>query len=363
MKVEFRNCKELEKAYEAAKWAAKLLLHPQPCPFISQWGSYDGDPDDIATRLIAREGFIQYVTMSGAGNYIFTPQSFSFEGAWRSLLDGCPIFHARPFAYLDSISLNSWDEPVEETIPSPYNFIGVELSIYVPIGVDGLCIYREKFYNPDVFLDDDCYDEYENDNDIDAEIKDIINKHHVWLDRYLRGLPTGELKPADLSQRNLRGIDLSYRNLSYANMSYADLRNAKLQRANLFNTDMEGSNLSGSNCQYVNFINAHLIRANFDNARVQGALFLEADLRGASFRETRAEWANFGGAKLDGANFEKAKIDEVAWPLHYVTDDNEGVKMDIRNISWFLSTIVNLKCDEPEFLKLKEIVKLFIREE
>lgn len=210
MRVEFRNDERLGKAYEAMKWSARFWSNPQLCPFAPQWFNYDGDPNDIAERLIINDDIVQYTTMSGAGIYTFSPASFTFEGAWRSLLGGCPVVHARPFSAQQRqliYGVPGWDIP--EDYPTPYNLIGVELSIFVPMGIGGLCVYKEKIHSPEVSLDE-C-DECEFERNLDPEVAEIIRKHQIWLDRYTRWQATGGLEPADLSHRDLRGFNLSYK--------------------------------------------------------------------------------------------------------------------------------------------------------
>lgn len=359
MKVEFRNDGKLGKAYEATRWSAKLWQTQQFCPFTPQWFNYDGDPDDIAERLIIDDNIVQYTTMSGAGTYTFTPNSFTFEGAWRSLLGGCPVVHARPFAAQQRslYGVPGWDIP--EDHPTPFNLIGVELSIFVPMGIGGLCIYKENIYSPDISLDE-C-DECEFEHNLDPEIAEIVRKHQVWLDRYARWQDTGGLKPADLSHMDLSGLNLSYKNLSYANLSHSDLRHTILQYANLSHANLEGADLGHANCTGANFERANLATASFAQAWVQEALFVKADLRDTSFHNARAERANFWGARLAGADFVGADIDGAAWPLYPISEGVSDARMDMKNISWFLEAIVNCQCDDPEFYKLRGIVKLFMK--
>ena len=86
-----------------------------------------------------------------------------------------------------------------------------------------------------------------------AELKDILNKHALWL----KGDPSGvraDLSGADLYRANLYGADLSYSSLyganlcgadlSYSSLYGADLSGADLYRANLYDANLSDANLS-----------------------------------------------------------------------------------------------------------------------
>ena len=63
-----------------------------------------------------------------------------------------------------------------------------------------------------------------------AELKDILNKHALWL----RGDPSGVR------------ADLSYSNLSDTNLSYSNLYGADLHGADLYGADLYGADLHGA---------------------------------------------------------------------------------------------------------------------
>ena len=73
-----------------------------------------------------------------------------------------------------------------------------------------------------------------------AELKDILNKHALWL----RDDPSGV--KADLSRADLSGANLSYADLSRADLLYTNISHADLSGANLSYADLSGANLSGS---------------------------------------------------------------------------------------------------------------------
>ena len=126
-----------------------------------------------------------------------------------------------------------------------------------------------------------------------AELKDILNKHALWL----RGDPSGvraNLSDANLSYSNLYGVDLSY-----SNLSNADLRGASLSEANLYRANLSGTNLSDD---------VDLYRANLSNADLRGANLSNADLRGASLYRANLSNANLSNADLRGADLYGADL-------------------------------------------------------
>ena len=68
-----------------------------------------------------------------------------------------------------------------------------------------------------------------------TELKDILNKHALWL----RGDPSGV-------RANLSGTNLSYSNLYGVDLSYSNLSNADLRGANLYRANLSGTNLYGA---------------------------------------------------------------------------------------------------------------------
>ena len=115
-----------------------------------------------------------------------------------------------------------------------------------------------------------------------AELKDILNKHALWL----RGDPSGvraNLSDANLSYSNLYGVDLSY-----SNLSNADLRGASLSEANLYRANLSGTNLSDD---------VDLYRANLSNADLRGADLYGADLSYSNLYRANLSDTNLYGAK------------------------------------------------------------------
>ena len=78
------------------------------------------------------------------------------------------------------------------------------------------------------------------------ELKEILRKHKLWLERR----PDGE--KADLSEADLRWANLSGTDLSEANLREADLRKADLREADLSEADLRGANLRGADLRGAN---------------------------------------------------------------------------------------------------------------
>ena len=139
------------------------------------------------------------------------------------------------------------------------------------------------------------------------ELKEILEKHQIWLSRRDRkmtrrnedgahAIKRGER--ADLSYVDLRRLDLKGVNLGEANLSDADFRDTNLEGANLMGANLRGAdftraNLTGADLQYANCIDCSFIRTNLENANLRGALIYLSD---------------FNGAMLDGTGFTNARI-------------------------------------------------------
>ena len=111
------------------------------------------------------------------------------------------------------------------------------------------------------------------------ELKEILERHKLWLDSNGKEGKCADLSNADLTSADLTGANLSYADLTGANLSYADLR---------------CSNLTGSN-----FTGAYLYGASLTDANLSGADLTNANLRYANLR-----YANLTDAYLTGANLE-----------------------------------------------------------
>ena len=129
-----------------------------------------------------------------------------------------------------------------------------------------------------------------------AELKDILNKHALWL----RGDPSGvraNLSYSNLYGVNLRGADLSDADLSYSNLRDVDLRGAGLSDANLSYSNLSDADLSDANLYRANLSDAILYRANLSDAILYGASLSEADLYRANLSDADLSDADLRGAK------------------------------------------------------------------
>ena len=117
-------------------------------------------------------------------------------------------------------------------------------------------------------------------------LKEIIERHHHWLEEDIEGW---EDMRAVLYHVNLRNADLRYANLRSVNLRDADLNYANLSDANLCDADLcgaglRGTDLRGANLRYANLRDADLRGANLRYANLRGADLRGADLRGANLR-------------------------------------------------------------------------------
>ncbi|MDK3160196.1 pentapeptide repeat-containing protein [Kamptonema cortianum] len=119
------------------------------------------------------------------------------------------------------------------------------------------------------------------------------------------------LREADLSQANLKGIHLRGVNLSKANLSGADLSGANLIDANLSEANLMGANLSEANLEYVHLRGANLTQANLSQANLVDANLKDANLMGANLWGVKLRDTNLRGANLQGATLPRGEVYEV----------------------------------------------------
>ena len=93
-------------------------------------------------------------------------------------------------------------------------------------------------------------------------LKEIIERHHHWLEEDIEGW---EDMRAVLYHVNLRNADLNYANLCDADLCGAGLRGTDLSDANL-----RGANLRGANLRYANLRGADLRGANLRGVELCG---------------------------------------------------------------------------------------------
>jgi hypothetical protein len=90
-------------------------------------------------------------------------------------------------------------------------------------------------------------------------LKDILDKHRLWLQEDLLNAPYKKGERAYLRGANLRGT-----NLRGANLREADLREADLEGADLRDADLKGANLRGASLRGVNLEGANLKGADLE---------------------------------------------------------------------------------------------------
>ncbi len=130
-----------------------------------------------------------------------------------------------------------------------------------------------------------------------------------------------DLRGAQLSGENLRGVDMTHAQVTGAVLDGADLRDARLS-----GVSMERSNLKG----------AKLEEATLDAARLNNADLRDASLQGASLKGTVLQGArlsaetNLKGARLEGADLRNVTLLEVPLTGGHIDSatrfDREGLR-------------------------------------
>lgn len=115
-----------------------------------------------------------------------------------------------------------------------------------------------------------------------------------------------DLREANLSLTDLRGIVLSKADLRKANLNGADLREAMLNEANLVGTDLRGAKLLGAMLN-----GADLSKANLVGTNLRGADLRKANLNRADLSKANLVGTDLHGAKLLGADLRETILREV----------------------------------------------------
>ena len=108
------------------------------------------------------------------------------------------------------------------------------------------------------------------------ELKEILNKHQLWIKSNRELGERANLRDADLRWSNLRDADLRWSNLRGADLRDADLRDADLRWS-----DLRWSNLRGADLRYADLRDADLRGANLRYADLRWSDLRYADLRDA----------------------------------------------------------------------------------
>ena len=148
-----------------------------------------------------------------------------------------------------------------------------------------------------------------------ADLRGIYLRGADLSGTYLRG---AYLCSANLSGANLSGANLRDADISGADISGANLRVASLSGAYLCGADLIGADLIGAYLRVANLRGADLSGANLRGADLSGAYLRDANLCGADLHDTDLRDANLCyvdlvGAKLGGAYLCGAKIN---WNSH-----------------------------------------------
>ena len=120
-------------------------------------------------------------------------------------------------------------------------------------------------------------------------LKEIIERHHHWLEEDIEGW---EDMRAVLYHVNLRNADLRYANLRSVNLRDADLNYANLSDANLCDADLCGAGLRGTD----------LSDANLRYANLRGADLRGANLRGVELCGTEGNLMEYRRGKILSEN-------------------------------------------------------------
>ena len=99
-------------------------------------------------------------------------------------------------------------------------------------------------------------------------------------------------------------------------------------------------------------------RANLQEANLQWANLQEANLQGANLRQANLQEANLQRANLQEANLQEADLDFSCWPLWC---RSKGVRVDIKLVRQLLAHVACLKCDDPEYAKIKKAILPYAR--
>lgn len=116
----------------------------------------------------------------------------------------------------------------------------------------------------------------------------------------------------DESQRNRQGLDLRGADLSYANLRGLPLASTigGLNQAEWVNTTPEQSSAAAVHLVRANLQEAHLEHSNFRKATLEGVYFRKAHLKETDFRRAHLRGAYFREANLEAADFRLAYLQE-----------------------------------------------------
>lgn len=117
-----------------------------------------------------------------------------------------------------------------------------------------------------------------------------------------------DLRGAELSLRNLRGVDLRGANLVSAKLIEADLRKAKLSGTQLIKAKLRAADLREADLTESTIRAADLSGADFSKANLYGVDFERSALRGARFSGAVLRRTILAGVDLNQADLRDAQI-------------------------------------------------------
>ncbi len=151
-----------------------------------------------------------------------------------------------------------------------------------------------------------------------------------WNDESQRSREGLDVRGADLSQEDLRGLPLAcmqggltgiellnateeQRNMAAARMKEADLREAQLQKAILTRAQLQEAELYGAQLQEADLHEAQLQKATLREAQLQKADLTRAQLQGATLREAQLDSINLKEVTLSDEKYGSALLADIRW--------------------------------------------------
>jgi uncharacterized protein YjbI with pentapeptide repeats len=157
-------------------------------------------------------------------------------------------------------------------------------------------------------------------------IKEKLDKHYFWIKSDGK---TG--KVAAFTAMDLRGHDFNDKDLRYVRFDSCDLR---------------GVVFDNSMLSKVDFFDANLTKASLRNCDLVGTSFYKATLVYADLTGS-----NLFKANLRNADIRYAHIDFTSFPL---SCGSLNLKIDIGKACQFLYHLCSMKCDDEEFMAIRE---------
>jgi hypothetical protein len=120
----------------------------------------------------------------------------------------------------------------------------------------------------------------------EEELKEIIERHRLWLCSDEKEGKRADLTWANLTDADLTGADLSGADLTGANLYRTDLTGANLRGANLTGADLRRADLRGADLRFANLRGADLTCTNLTRADLSGADLINSELEYTNLTDT-----------------------------------------------------------------------------